>query len=101
MPRTESPRKRLPFFVRLKTLPDMQEVAKNMAEIKVEVVAMEKTRDELSSGDEKEQMAALAEIAVSGLTAAAKAEEITDRVLKIKAKLKKYQKQVEAENAAD
>ena len=37
MPRIESPKKRLPFFVRLKTMADMKEVAKNLAEIKAEV----------------------------------------------------------------
>jgi len=101
MPRIESPKKRLPFFVRLKTMADMKEVAKNLAEIKVEVVAMEKTRAELQGDNDEAQRAALAEIAVSSVTAAAKAEEIINRVLEIKAKLKKFQKQVETINAAN
>lgn len=101
MPRIESPKKRLPFFVRLKTMADMKEVAKNLAEIKVEVVAMEKTRNELQGDNDEAQRAALAEIAVSSVTAAAKAEEIIDRILEIKAKLKKFQQQVETINAAN
>lgn len=100
MPRNESPKERLPFFVRLRTVNDMKEVAKNLAEIKAEVAAMEKTRIELKSSDEKAQRAALAEIVVSGMTAAAKSEEIIDRVKAIRTKLRQYQKQVETANAA-
>ncbi len=90
MPRTESPKKRLPFFVRLRTVDDMKAVAKTLAEIKVEIGTIEESKSGLQSADRKQQKAALVNIAVSSMNAANKAEEIIFQVQAVKNKLQKY-----------
>ena len=90
MPRTESPKKRLPFFVRLRTVDDMKAVAKTLAEIKVEVGTIEEARGELQVDDQKRQKMALANIVVSGMNAANKAEEIIFQIQAVRSKLQKY-----------
>ena len=98
MPRKELPKKRLPFFVRLKTVDDMTAVAKIMAEIKAEVKAIEDARAELKTGDERKQKVALLDIAIGGVNSAAKADEIIDRILDIRRRIAGYLRQVEKQN---
>jgi hypothetical protein len=69
----------------------MTEVAKNLAEIKFEVESIEKARTDLQ--DESTQREALNELAISGMMAADKAEEIIERIKEIKVKLRDFQKQ--------
>ena len=95
MPLKELPKKRLPFFVRLKTVSDMTAVAKIMAEIRAEIQAIESAKVALRSADDKKQRAALLDIAVGGVNSAAKADEIIDRVRDIRRRIAGYLKQVE------
>jgi methionine aminopeptidase len=91
MPRKELQNKRLPFFVRLKTVPAMTAVARMMGEIKAEVQAMEDARKALPTGNQRE---ALIDIAVSGMNASAKADEIISKVGRIRNDIQEYLKQV-------
>ena len=70
----------------------MKAVAMNLAEIKVEVLDIEKARQDLQ--DEDQQRDALADIMTSSLTSARKAEEIINRISAIRVKLTQYAEQV-------
>ena len=96
MPHNKFPSKRLPFFVRVGIGPAMMAVARNLAEIKLEVVNIGSVQGDLQADDLKQQTA-LTEIAVSGSAAAAKADEVIDRVKKIRYDLRKYLKEAEKE----
>ena len=98
MPRKELPKKRPPFFVRLRTVDDMTAVAKIMAEIKAEVVAIEDARTSLNVADERQQKIALLDIAIGGVNSAAKADEIIDRIKDIRRRIVGYLKLVEKES---
>lgn len=101
MPRKELPKKRLPFFVRLRTVDDMTVVAKVMAEIKAEVKAIEDARVGLYSGNEREQRAALMDIAIGGVNSSAKADEIIGRIRDIRSRIEEYLEQVAKQNVVD
>jgi hypothetical protein len=67
----------------------MSAVAKVIAEIRIELETMEEARKSLSVGITKD---ALVDIAVSGLNASAKADEIVEKIRKIKRVLEGYQR---------
>ena len=73
----------------------MTEVAKVMAGIKLEVETIKVAEGDLQGDDPVKQETALTEIAVSGMSAAAKADEIIDRLKDIRSKLSLYQRQDE------
>jgi hypothetical protein len=72
----------------------MSAVAKALAEIKVEIKAIEQARASLHSEDPQIQRVAVRDLALSGMAASKKAEEIIDQILGIKKKVQKYLKQV-------
>jgi hypothetical protein len=77
----------------------MTAVAKVMAEIKAEVEAIENARAGLRSADERQQKAALMDIAIGGVNSAAKADEIIGRIRDIRSRIEGYLKQVEKQDA--
>ena len=95
MPQTELLRRPLPSFVRLRTVPDMQAVSRNLAEIHMEVFAIENARDKLRDSDRQVSRSGLTDIAVSGMAAVAKAEEAMEKLRKIRERLTDYRMQLE------
>jgi hypothetical protein len=71
----------------------MKDVARALAEIRLEVESIENSRQNLQS--DRKQRLALLDIKTSGRAAARKAESVIVQLLGIREKLKQYQRETE------